>query len=74
MISSLSPFDSPLQPKGGWGMDLKFYCPEPWAADKEGKAEAGPGCHLNASFILVVPGSWESLLSKNCYTQYVSPK
>eukprot|EP00434_Breviolum_minutum_P007923 symbB.v1.2.006988.t1/scaffold426.1/size206518/3 len=26
---------------GGWGMDLKFYCPEPWAAEKEGKAEAG---------------------------------
>lgn len=23
-------------------MDLKFYCPEPWAAEKEGKAEAGP--------------------------------
>ena len=43
MISSLSPFDPPLQPKGGWGMDLKFYCPEPWAADKEGKAEAGRG-------------------------------
>ena len=27
---------------GGWGLDLSFHCPEPWAAEKEGPQEAGP--------------------------------
>lgn len=26
---------------GGWGMNLAFYCPEPYVAEKEGTAEAG---------------------------------
>ena len=42
MISGPLPPNLLSSAAGGWGMDLKFYCPEPWAAEKEGKAEAGP--------------------------------
>ena len=39
-IFRISRISVPTEP-GGWGMNLAFYCPEPYVAEKEGTAEAG---------------------------------
>ena len=70
-----------LPPRGGWGLDLTFHCPEPWVVEKEGKVEAGatgrPSCwaqnwenHRKTMGKMVV--SWD--LNGNCLGMKVSRK